>query len=280
MAWESKEGRKWVVDTVKKLDTAEGRSKMLSSCGGLSDGYCSRFMFTRAGLELPSFCDLLDVDQVALQLNQDDLDHVVWLGTRYLTMHRPTHEMDFAHDFSKVLGRCRIVRDIPLSAPSWNSTAPETLSALDVEAFIFATIYCTVSQQERQDKVLDTVPAPLSRHLCTDQQTCWWQAAMKLVSGSGKENLGEMRKTLQKGIEVIRLSGSNHGVPLELVVKLARTFAGQASKARKFPSVEVPAPISTDVLTVEQTEALEVQAARYWRAFMDMTQSSNRLVTF
>jgi len=103
-----------------------------------------------------------------------------------------------------------------------------------------------------------------------------WQALVKLVTGSSKENIGELRRTLQRGLETVRLTGNNHGIPLELVAKLAKTFMTRAGRARAFPAVDVPAPIMTDVLSVEQTEALETQAGRYWKTFLDMSNSGNR----
>lgn len=75
---------------------------------------------------------------------------------------------------------------------------------------------------------------------------------------------------------MIRLTSNQHGIPLELVAKLALTFMARAGQARAFPAVDVPAPISTDVLSVQQTEALEVQAGRYWKVFLDMVSSGNR----
>ena len=279
VAWESREGRKWVVDTVKKWDNPDGRRRIFESVfGGASSRpyFGEKFQFPKENLELPSFADLLELDKSALQLNSGELHPIIWLGMRYFTMHRRLDETDFASDFSQILISSRFMRDIPFSSASWNSCAPETLSALDIEAFIYATIYSTVSMEENDSRVLGTVPAALTRLLCTDQQSAWWQAAIKLISGSAKENLSELRRTLQRGLEVIRLSGNQHGVPLELVAKLARTFMGRAGKSRAFPAVDVPAPIATDVLSVEQTEALESQATRYWKIFLEMTNTGNR----
>ena len=279
IAWESREGRKWVVDIVKKCDNPDGRRKMFETVFGdaSSRAYFGEiFQFPKEQLELPSFADLLELDKTALQLNSSELHPVVWLGLRYFTMHRRLNETDFASDLSQILTSSRLMRDIPFSSASWNSCAPETLSSLDMEAFVYASIYSTVSLEENDSKVFGTVPAALTKSLCTDQQSAWWQSAIKLISGSAKENLSELRRTLQRGLEVIRLSGNQHGIPLELVAKLARTFVARAGKSRVFPAVDVPAPISTDVMTVEQTEALESQATRYWKIFLEMANTGNR----
>jgi hypothetical protein len=279
VAWESREGRKWVVDTVKRCDNPDGRRKMFETVfGGASTRpyFGEKFQFPKEQLELPSFADLLELDKTALQLYSNELHPVVWLGLRYFTMHRRLNETDFASDLSQILTSSRFMRDIPFSSASWNSCAPETLSALDMESFVYASIYSTVSLEENDSKVFGTVPAALTKSLCTDQQSAWWQSAIKLISGSAKENLSELRRTLQRGLEVIRLSGNQHGIPLELVAKLARTFVARAGKSRVFPAVDVPAPISTDVMTVEQTEALESQATRYWKIFLEMANTGNR----
>lgn len=279
VAWETKEGRKWVVDTVKKWDNPDGRRRMFETAfGGASSRPCfgEKFQFPKEQLELPSFADLLELDKGAFLLSSCDLHPVVWLGLRYFIMHRRLNETDFASDLSQILSSSRFMRDIPFAAASWNSCAPETLSALDMEAFVYASIYSTVSLEENDSKVFGTVPAALTKYLCTDQQSAWWQSAIKLISGTAKENLSELRRTLQRGLEVIRLSGNQHGIPLELVAKLARTFMARAGKSRTFPAIEVPAPISTDVMTVEQTEALEAQATRYWKIFLEMAKTGNR----
>ena len=281
VAWESREGRKWVVDTVKKWDNLDGRRKMFEAVFGSgsssrSASFGEKFLFPKENLELPSFSDLLELDQTALHLNSNDLHPVVWLGLRYFIMHKRLDETDFAPDFSQILASSRFMRDIPFSSASWNSCAPETLSALDIEAFIYATIFSTASLEENDSKLFGTVPAVLTKPLCTDQQSAWWQSAIKLISGSAKENLGELRRTLQRGLEVIRLSANQHGCPLELVAKLARTFMTRAGKSRAFPAIDVPAPISTDVMSVEQTEALESQATRYWKTILEMANTGNR----
>lgn len=282
VAWESREGRKWIVDTVKRWDNMDGRRRIFEIAFTNTPSrpsFSEQFAFPKIHLELPSFADLLELDQTAMQLNANELHPVVWLGRRYFTMHRRLNETDFAPDFSLILTSCRFVRDLPFSTASWNSSAPETLSALDIEAFVYAAIYSSVSLEEGTDlKGMGTVPASLTRPLCTDQQSAWWQATVKLISGSAKEHLGELRRTMQRGLDVIRLTGNHHGIPPELVAKLARTFMARAGKARSFPTVDVPAPISTDVLTVEQTEALEIQSGRYWKVFLEMVSSGNRFI--
>lgn len=284
VAWEAREGRKWLVENVKKWDNADGKKNIFSvlfSMGSSSPDshFAESFEFPIQQIQLPSFNDLLGIDQIALKLNQHELHHIIWTGVRYFTMQHRKNDTEFACDFSQILHKCQLLRDVPFASASWKSSALETLSALDIEAFIYAVIYCHVSQEETiHSKIIDIFPACLTKCLCTEQQVAWWQAVVKIITGSAKESIGELRRTVQRGLDVIRLSANNHGIPLELVAKLARTFMARAGKARSFPTVEVPAPISTDVLPVEQTVGLEAYAERYWEIFLEMSRSGNRFL--
>jgi E3 SUMO-protein ligase RanBP2 len=50
-----------------------------------------------------------------------------------------------------------------------------------------------------------------------------WIAAYRVFTNQAKGDLGELRQTLQRGIEVVRVLG-NHGLDVKLVVHLAQTF--------------------------------------------------------
>jgi hypothetical protein len=55
-----------------------------------------------------------------------------------------------------------------------------------------------------------------------------WTAAYKVYTNQAKGDLGELRQTLQRGIEVVRVLG-NHGLDIRLIVHLARTFERRVS---------------------------------------------------
>ena len=161
VAWETREGRKWVVDIVKKWDNPDGRRRIFDcafSSGSAGDRpyHAEIFTFPKANAqsELPCFSDLLELDRSAAQLNCGELHPLLWLAIRYFIMHRRSDDTDFAPDLSQILVACRFIRDLPFSTPSWNSSAPETLCALDVEALIYAAVYSWVSLDETDPKVL------------------------------------------------------------------------------------------------------------------------------
>lgn len=75
-----------------------------------------------------------------------------------------------------------------------------------------------------------------------------------------RERLADLRRILQKGLEVIRAVG-NHGMDLALVVHLARTFADKSSAKR-------------DQGLEDESQALEGRAALYWQAVLSLLEGS------
>ena len=73
-----------------------------------------------------------------------------------------------------------------------------------------------------------------------------------------REELGRLRLILQRGIEAVRLIG-NHGMPVSLVVHLARVFASRAQAA-------------ISVASVVYEGYLQDRAALYWTAAVDMLE--------
>lgn len=57
---------------------------------------------------------------------------------------------------------------------------------------------------------------------------CRWTAAYRVYTNQAKGDLGELRQTLQRGIEVVRVLG-NHGLDVKLIVHLAQTFEQRVS---------------------------------------------------
>jgi E3 SUMO-protein ligase RanBP2 len=49
-----------------------------------------------------------------------------------------------------------------------------------------------------------------------------------VYTNQAKGDLGELRQTLQRGIEVVRVLG-NHGLDVKLIVNLAQTFEQRVS---------------------------------------------------
>ncbi|XP_049517990.1 mucin-19 isoform X2 [Dermacentor silvarum] len=81
-------------------------------------------------------------------------------------------------------------------------------------------------------------------------------SSVRALSNASRSKMADIRRILQRGLEVIRAIG-NHGMDLSLVVHLARTFANK-SLHRCADGLE------------EEAEAFENQAAHYWEAVLTM----------
>ena len=42
--------------------------------------------------------------------------------------------------------------------------------------------------------------------LCTAAQRDFWSAALRLIGGTAKDQLGQLRRTLQRGLDVVRIA--------------------------------------------------------------------------
>ncbi|KAM7302318.1 E3 SUMO-protein ligase RanBP2-like [Ixodes scapularis] len=141
---------------------------------------------------------------------------------------------------------------------------PESLSQMDTDAFVEATQWCAAQALSQGRRI----PGPLSLPphvgvpLCTQAQAGWWSAAHQLHTNSAGEQLPELRRVLQRGLEVIRGIG-NHGLDLPLVVHLARTFAVRSSSKREQCQDE-------DVCL-----SLEGRAALYWQLALSLLEAGS-----
>ena len=68
------------------------------------------------------------------------------------------------------------------------------------------------------------LPLWITEQLVTDEQAAWWSAAYKVSTNNTREGVAQLRNTLRKGIEALRLSGTL-SLHLDTIINLARTFA-------------------------------------------------------
>ncbi|XP_076322044.1 E3 SUMO-protein ligase RanBP2-like [Tachypleus tridentatus] len=217
--------------------------------------------FLENSLEFPTWEALEENDKVASKLQPELLHHLVWLALHYQS-YGDQQKKDPKYKFEVFDG-------LKHSSPTLNSGAPESLSLLDVQAFLHATVYtANLALEQRRalihHKAADAplcVPSYIADPLCTNEQASWWKATYKLYANIAKEKLGELRRTLQRGLEVIRGVG-NHGMDVSLVVHLARLFTDQASELRS----NVP---SEDTNTEKMLD-IEARASHYWTVALSM----------
>ncbi|XP_013778960.1 E3 SUMO-protein ligase RanBP2-like isoform X2 [Limulus polyphemus] len=218
--------------------------------------------FLENSLEFPTWEALEEYDKVASKLQPELLHHLIWLALHYQSYGEDQQKKDPKYKFEVFDG-------LKYSSPTLNSGAPESLSLLDVQAFLHATVYtANLALEQRRalihHKAADAplcVPSYIADPLCTNEQANWWKATYKLYANIAKEKLGELRRTLQRGLEVIRGVG-NHGMDVSLVVHLARLFADQASELRS--------NITSDDANTEKILDIEARASHYWTVALSM----------
>ncbi|KAG8230955.1 hypothetical protein J437_LFUL010842 [Ladona fulva] len=244
---------------------------------GEKDSHFLQFQnFAHPTLEIPSITDILPHDEMAQKLHPGSLHHMVWLGLETTNCAAPVNKRLFQipPDFS-----CIVFEGLSLGNNLGGG--PESISQLDVDAFLYATIYSSASVQEewsngtKIDQQLPLcLPAALTDPLCSPAQAQWWSTAYQLLTGQllskserkddSKTDVGERRLTLQRGLEVIRAVG-NHGLGPELSVKLARTFVKRAKI------------LSTSSTTSSnEVRALEERANLYWAAALPILERMAR----
>ncbi|XP_012218383.1 E3 SUMO-protein ligase RanBP2 [Linepithema humile] len=173
------------------------------------------------------FCSagqLKSYSQIAQDMWPDSLHHQIWFGLENRSQHK---DAPYPNQYSLIFP------DLQFSVFNTNQAAPDSLCLLDIDAFLNAATLCSSAVLEEQQlgsfmnpEKLPTLPVDLTMTLSTSNQEKWWSAACKMYSK--RENvdigdIGELRKELQQGLEVIRCIG-NHGMHPVLLVHLARMF--------------------------------------------------------
>ncbi|PSN43549.1 hypothetical protein C0J52_03693 [Blattella germanica] len=234
---------------------------------GMSNSHFVNFQgFAEPPLRLPTPPELLPHDEKSQKLYPGSLHHLVWLGLQDVSNSNKKYTNSKpGPDF-----RCQVFEGLQLTCNNLNVGGVETLNRLDVDAFLYAAVFCANASLEEQQAAgywsFDrprTLPANIMEQLCTVNQANWWTAAHRVYTNQAKGDLGELRQTLQRGIEVVRVLG-NHGLDVKLIVQLARAFAERASTmaARTEGSNEL--------------SAIEARASLYWTSALPLLERLQR----
>lgn len=99
-------------------------------------------------------------------------------------------------------------------------------------------MFCAAASQEERnfwgEGRPSVLPVDLTDTLCTDAQSKWWLNTFKLHSNKSRNDIGEVRMVVARGLEVVRLLG-NHGMDVRLVVLLAKVFTEKVCKVGLLP---------------------------------------------
>ncbi|XP_053980788.1 E3 SUMO-protein ligase RanBP2-like [Hylaeus volcanicus] len=240
----ARDNKKKLLDKIDKFCTNSWREHNYQKIFGKpyenrkATSYFSNAQVTNPPLRLCSYNELKKFDEISEEVWPNSLHHQVWLGLR--SRHRNSHNKDN--------GPCpnqtsHVFSELQFSVFNLNQAAPDSLSRLDIDAFLNATIFCAsaVIEEQQLSGFLDpdkfpTLPADLTNTLCTCAQEKWWSSAYKVYTMDKQkpldEDLGEIRLELQRGLEVVRCIG-NHGLHPVLLVHLARIFHYRAEALKE-----------------------------------------------
>ncbi|XP_026466134.1 E3 SUMO-protein ligase RanBP2-like [Ctenocephalides felis] len=186
-------------------------NKMSSSC------FVNNEVFKEPMLTFPSASQLKIYDKVSQRQYPNSLHHLVWIGLAY-----QKNLWDL---------KCNIFEGLQYSINNLANCNAECLNQLDMDTFTYCTVMCTGTLQEESVKSgyissdkPSVLPANIMEPLCTEQQSKWWAAAFKLYKNDTQPQLGDLRITLTRGIEVIRCVGQ-HGLDAKLLCNLAHIFS-------------------------------------------------------
>ncbi|XP_057333326.1 E3 SUMO-protein ligase RanBP2-like [Microplitis mediator] len=193
----------------------------------LTNSYFVKHSNQNPPLRLLSATELKQYDEESKEVYPDSLHHHVWLGI----VNKPrlnSNEVPgpYPNEYSHVFP------NLQLSVYNLSQASPDSLGILDIDAFLNATILCSLKTVEEQQKSgllsperMPTLPADLTNTLCTSVQEKWWTYAYKIYRRSEiiSSDIGEIRQEVQRGLEVIRCIGS-HGLHPSILVHLARIF--------------------------------------------------------
>ncbi|XP_078038552.1 E3 SUMO-protein ligase RanBP2 [Augochlora pura] len=205
---------------------------------GKMTSYFAKSSFPNPLLRLCSNNELKRFDKISEEVWPDSLHHQIWLGLRS----RPFSSENKGNG-PLPNQTSRVFCDLQFSVFNLNQASPDSLSQLDIDAFLNAAIFCVSAVMEEQQlsgflnpEKLPTLPADLTNTLCTCAQEKWWSAAYKVYSMDKQkpleDDLGDIRLELQRGLEVVRCIG-NHGLHPALLVHLARIFFYRAENLKE-----------------------------------------------
>ncbi|KAK3932811.1 E3 SUMO-protein ligase RanBP2 [Frankliniella fusca] len=175
-------------------------------------------------------------DIMAQHQRPDSLHFMVWLGLKYLgpankqTQNFGTNVIPYRLSTNFA---CFVFEELKFSTSLLETGGVETLSRLDVETFLYASVFCAAASDRQFTSVLGegrplVLPVDLTEPLCTESQAKWWSSAYRLHSNKSRSDIGEIRMIVSRGLEVVRLIG-NHGMDVRLMVLLAKFFSEKAS---------------------------------------------------
>lgn len=226
---------------------------------GKEQSYLAQSSLFTNNLLIPDRSLLMEWDRVVQQSKPDNLQVAVWTCLHYYS----------ANDKTQPKYSFLLFERLPFGAHNLETATPETLCQLDVLAFLYATVRSAALRHTERCSRYDPyrpnlLPLPISEKLCSDGQREWWTSAYKLHTNNARESLSRLRAVLQRGLETIRLVGTNLGMDVDHVVHLARTFTEQVEEMK------------SQLDNVQELEVnvsfLQARAVHYWNKATELLE--------
>ncbi|XP_050395054.1 E3 SUMO-protein ligase RanBP2 [Patella vulgata] len=193
-------------------------------------------------LVIPNSSDIFRNDEVACHVYPDRLAEIVWIVLQKFP------NGDIQSDY-----RLNLFPKLKYSVPDLNIVSVESLCQLDIECFLYATVRCSSIKlhDDKSNNKPFLCPPSIDDSLCTMEQVEWWKFAFCFCVNSNITDFGKMRRTLQRGLEIVR-AADNHGMSIHMLVHLAQCM-----------EVKVKDIERTDY-TSSQISAIRDRAYHFW----------------
>ncbi|KAK9885831.1 hypothetical protein WA026_013702 [Henosepilachna vigintioctopunctata] len=179
-------------------------------------------------LKLPDKLELLSFDEESFHMIPYYLHHYVWVSLN-------NHLADLKY---------LPFQGLQYSVKNLGNCGAETLSQLDVQAFVYcATICAQAHLKSLKHKMFynvdrpNVLPEAVTGQLVSVEQAKFLMAAYRMYKHERDFKCGDIRMILIRGIETVRCVG-RHGLDVALLVKLASIFAEKANKCTKTSEIE------------------------------------------
>ncbi|KAG8038783.1 hypothetical protein G9C98_000338 [Cotesia typhae] len=243
----ARDNSKKLMDKIEEFMNNSWRENIYRKIFNKTNEIFSSYFIKNSGqnppLRLLSSNELKQYDEESKEVYPDSLHHHVWLGIVNKPRLKSNEDLGpYPNEYSHVFP------NLQLSVYNLSQASPDSLGVLDIEAFLNATILCSLKIVEEQQKNgllsperMPTLPADLTNSLCSSAQEKWWMYTYKIYRRSEILgcDIGEIRQEVQRGLEVIRCIGS-HGLHPNILVQLARIFQYRCKLLKDKDSNDLP----------------------------------------
>ncbi|XP_050545463.1 E3 SUMO-protein ligase RanBP2-like isoform X2 [Daktulosphaira vitifoliae] len=253
------EGNEWKINTYKRIFIDIGSSLVVSS------SFFIQYSTEKLVYSIPELIQYA-VPKHMLSFESSrpgSLHHLVWYGLQLLENDSKNTGLRLNKDTVFPIGfRSKGFKNLPLTANSFASVNIESVCQIDLNTFLYATVFSVASildcKSSKSDfKYQQICPSDITESLTSIEQDTWWRSLYKIYTKDVDiKNTSKLKNTVSQGLGAIRLIG-DHGIDVQLMVHLAKNFAYQANK------------VVDDLLL---KDGLEKRAILYWKMAVQLLE--------